>query len=363
MFGIQNCTFRSLRNASVEFKKGEFVALVGVCGSGKSTLLKVLAGILVPSCEYRVWNSQRIPAGFRHNFGIKYLPQVNQLCHNLTVRQTLSYAVSLRVVEDTPGLCNIAFDRIVEVGDLTEYLDTFISDLSVGLRQRVSVAIRFIGNPGVLLCDEPISSLDSDSALNIMTRLRTKATEGDGMVVVCVVHQASPQILRLFHRVLTLDKGQILPWAVDGLETPPGEDPAHAQAPKAKPEEEDEKAHASLRCKSSNHAGIWEKPGQDFGVDTSMELAAKRMRPLTCTQLKVLVVRAFLMSFDFSMSLADFGIGMTIGLIFWDQNSNPTQSSIFATTSLIMLMINYMISVFTTTTARILVNSYGRHWR
>ncbi len=131
----------ALHDVSLAVAPGEVVALAGPNGAGKSTLLALLAGALRPSS-----GSVAVPGR------IGYVPQQPALWRRLTVRE------NLRLVAQLAGHDSI--DEVLAANALAEIADRRVAELSIGQAQRANVAAGMIGDPDVLLLDEPTAALD-----------------------------------------------------------------------------------------------------------------------------------------------------------------------------------------------------------
>lgn len=128
-----------LNNVGFEVKSGECIGLLGENGTGKSTLLSILAGIAKPDAGDVIYSN-----------GVKigYVPQENPLITDLSARDNLS----LWYGKNIPS--------IVEELGLTDCLDKKVSELSGGMKKRLSIAIAMADKPNLLLLDEPSAALD-----------------------------------------------------------------------------------------------------------------------------------------------------------------------------------------------------------
>jgi ABC-type multidrug transport system ATPase subunit len=131
----------ALHDVSLHAAPGEVVALAGPNGAGKSTLLALLAGALRPS-------SGAVSVSGR----IGYVPQQPALWRRLTVRE------NLRLVARLAGYEGV--DEVLAANALAEIADRRVADLSIGQAQRANVAAGLLGEPDVLLLDEPTAALD-----------------------------------------------------------------------------------------------------------------------------------------------------------------------------------------------------------
>jgi putative ABC transport system ATP-binding protein len=179
-----------LRRISLEIRGGEFVTIMGPSGAGKSTLLAII-GMLDGEWqgEYsflghevaRLSNKERLALHKQH-FGFVF--QQYHLIDDLTVAENLDLPLSYR---DIPRL-----ERQTSVADALDRFqivakkDLFPSQLSGGQQQLVAVARAVIGNPRVILADEPVGSLHSDHGRMIMELLAKLNREG--VTVIQVTH-------------------------------------------------------------------------------------------------------------------------------------------------------------------------------
>ena len=135
----------ALEPTNVELHVGDALALVGPNGAGKSTLLAILSGALAPSAG----SVDRLD-----NARIGWVPQRPSVYDRLTARENLELFARLEDVDDVQTATNDLLATFDVPGDRP------VSSLSVGNRQRLNVAIALLGDPRVLLLDEPTASLD-----------------------------------------------------------------------------------------------------------------------------------------------------------------------------------------------------------
>jgi ABC-2 type transport system ATP-binding protein len=135
----------ALRGVSLAAGRGELVAVIGPNGAGKTTLLSILAGIQTPD-EGTV---EETPS-------TGWVPQQPALYGKLTVEENLMLFARLERSPDPRA----TVDRMLDLTDLGDRAGDQVSTLSGGNRQRVNIAIGLLGEPEVLLLDEPSSALD-----------------------------------------------------------------------------------------------------------------------------------------------------------------------------------------------------------
>ncbi|MDN5915869.1 MAG: metal ABC transporter ATP-binding protein [Pseudonocardia sp.] len=187
---------------------GEFVAVLGPNGSGKTTLIRVLLGLLALS-EGAVRVAGHTPR--RGSPEIGYVPQQRPLDPDLPLRGRDLVGLGLDGHRFGIGLRGRADRRrrvcaALEAVDGTHYADAPVGRLSGGEQQRLRVAQALVGDPAVLLCDEPLLSLDL-SHQRTVTRLIDERRRTTGTAVLFVTHEINP-VLPLVDRVLYLVDGR-----------------------------------------------------------------------------------------------------------------------------------------------------------
>jgi putative ABC transport system ATP-binding protein len=171
----------AVRGVTVEIARGEFVVLAGPSGSGKTTLLNMLGGLTAPT-RGRVWidgrdltaMSERERARLRLE-RVGFVFQAYNLLPVLTAEENAEFSLLLRGVpaDQRRDRVRALFERI-GIGGLE---DRRPSKLSGGQQQRVAVARAVIGEPALVLADEPTANLDSATSLallDVMARLNTE---------------------------------------------------------------------------------------------------------------------------------------------------------------------------------------------
>ncbi len=211
----------SLRGASLRFGErtlwegldldvapGEFVAVLGPNGSGKTTLLRVLLG-LQPLHAGEVAVAGRAPT--RGSRAIGYVPQQKALPEDLTLRATDLVGLGLDGHRWGTGVRHRAERRervraALESVGATRYANAPVGRLSGGEQQRLRVAQALVGDPSVLLCDEPLLSLDL-AHQQVVTSLIEQRRRTADTAVLFVTHEINP-VLPLVDRVLYLVDGR-----------------------------------------------------------------------------------------------------------------------------------------------------------
>lgn len=171
-FGAQ----RVLNDVSLDIPAGQVVGLLGPNGAGKSTLMKILIGL---------WRADEGTVSVPERIG--YLPENNPLYEEMYVSEYLQFMANLsakRSVSDN-GLCSVSetVSALIDRVGLTPERHKHIRELSKGYRQRVGLAQALLGNPELLILDEPTTGLDPNQLVEIRTLIRslTSNTPKDGL--------------------------------------------------------------------------------------------------------------------------------------------------------------------------------------
>ena len=192
----------------LDVEPGEFLAVLGPNGSGKTSLLRVLLG-LQPLSAGTVEIAGGRPGGANRKVG--YIPQQRAIDESLTLRGVDLVGLGLDGHRWGTGLFGMAARRrrvaaaIAEVG-ATRYAKQPVGRLSGGEQQRLRVAQALVGDPEVLLCDEPLLSLDL-AHQRVVSDLIDARRRTAGTAVLFVTHEINP-VLPLVDRVLYLVNGR-----------------------------------------------------------------------------------------------------------------------------------------------------------
>lgn len=175
---------RVLDGVDLEIARGEFVALIGPNGAGKTTLLHAIAGI-TPSREGAIdiagHDLRKAPREAKRAIGLAIDPP--RLPVLLTGRECLSLFAGARGLPAIPP----ATFALGETLSLTKVLDRRIASYSLGMRQKLGILLGLIGEPPLLLLDEPFNGLDPRSALAFKTHLTAMVAHG-GTSVLLATH-------------------------------------------------------------------------------------------------------------------------------------------------------------------------------
>lgn len=197
---------QALENVNIEVQKGEFVSIMGPSGCGKSTLLNIIGlldaptggNITINGTDVQGMKDRELSAFRNRNLGFVF--QSFHLIGSLNVLDNVELPLLYR---DMPAKerRRLAMEILEKVG-LSHRMYHFPSQLSGGQCQRVAIARAVVGNPEILLADEPTGNLDSKMGAEIMDLLH-KLNKEEGRTIVMVTHneaqaKQTDRIIRFF---------------------------------------------------------------------------------------------------------------------------------------------------------------------
>lgn len=147
----------ALSDVSIELGHGIY-ALLGPNGSGKTTLMNILAGLLKPSAGEVFYQGTEIrKCGLEYRSKVGYMPQYPAMYPTFSVKEFLLYVAELKALpKEREGEIDYLLSRV----ELSEVWDRRISALSGGMKQRLSLCAAVLGDPEILILDEPTAGLD-----------------------------------------------------------------------------------------------------------------------------------------------------------------------------------------------------------
>jgi putative ABC transport system ATP-binding protein len=201
---------RGVSSVSLNVDRGEVVAVMGPSGSGKSTLLFLLAGldrpdegsVRVSGVDWATLEDDARARFRRHNCG--FIVQGSSLLPQATAAENVEVPLLLDGVDLAARRRRVA--EALERVELAEHSAKLPDQLSGGQQQRVAIARALVGEPAVVLADEPTANLDSETA-QAVSRLLVSVAPELGAAVVLVTHD--PAVGRHAHRTVQLHSGQL----------------------------------------------------------------------------------------------------------------------------------------------------------
>ena len=210
MIKIENLTktygqVKALDNISFEVAEGEVLGFLGLNGAGKTTTMNIITGFIPPSSgtvTVEGFDVMDNPAEVKKRIG--YLPEQPPVYTDLTVKEYLKFVSKLKKVPGDKIKENV--DRAIESVKIQKVADRLIGNLSKGYRQRVGFAQALIGQPKILILDEPTVGLDPTQVIEIrklISDLQKKHT------IIFSSHILS-EVSAVANRVVIIDSGKII---------------------------------------------------------------------------------------------------------------------------------------------------------
>jgi ABC-2 type transport system ATP-binding protein len=209
MIEIQNLTksygqIKAVDDISFTVEKGEVLGFLGPNGAGKSTTMNIITGF-IPSTEGTVkvcgYDIMENPAEVKKRIG--YLPELPPLYMDMTVSEYLNFSAELKDVSKKQKKGQISdIMELVKLGDVRGRL---IKNLSKGYKQRVGLAQALLGNPEVLILDEPTVGLDPKQIIEIRKLIKAL---GKQHTIILSSH-ILPEVSAVCEKVVIINKGKI----------------------------------------------------------------------------------------------------------------------------------------------------------
>lgn len=193
----------ALQSVSFTVAPGRMTGFVGGNGAGKTTTMRLILGLLSADSGEITWDGAPITAHDRRSIG--YMPEERGLYPQMKVREQIVHFALLEG-HDARGARRVA-DEVVAALGLTDRADTRVQDLSLGNQQRVQLAVSLVGDPSLLVLDEPFSGLDPVAVETMAGLIREQAARGVG--VLFSSHQLE-LVERLCDTVCVLDGGRVV---------------------------------------------------------------------------------------------------------------------------------------------------------
>ena len=196
-------TVRAVDRVSLEVRPGELYALLGLNGAGKTTLMRLVAGLSVPSSgSIELFDSGTDAPRQRDLARIGTLIESPSLHGGMTARQNMHLHRLLRGVPDAAVEM-----QLLELVGLSDTAGKKVKNFSLGMRQRLGIALALIADPELLILDEPVNGLDPLGVVEVRRLVRELAAER-GLTVLISSHNL-PELFQTATDYLIVESGEV----------------------------------------------------------------------------------------------------------------------------------------------------------
>jgi ABC-2 type transport system ATP-binding protein len=183
--------------------QGEIVGFLGPNGAGKSTTMKIITGFMpATSGRVKVGGFDVFEQPLQAKRQVGYLPETPPLYPELTVREYLKFVCELKAVRQA----TTEIERVTRVTGLSPDLDRLCGTLSKGYKQRVGIAQALLGDPALLILDEPTEGLDPRQRREVLELVKSLA----GKHTVVLSTHILAEVKAICERVLIIHRGKIV---------------------------------------------------------------------------------------------------------------------------------------------------------
>ncbi len=211
-FGTGEARKQALFDVSLRIEPGSFTVLMGPSGSGKTTLL-TLAGCLrdVQDGSVQLLGTELNGSSEAENIMLRrrlgFIFQAHNLHSSLSALQNVRLGLEVHGQPDRKGQFNEAARHVLGLVGLADRVDYLPANLSGGQKQRVAVARALVGNPDIVMADEPTAALDKDSGRRVVEILK-RLGDVRGTTTLMVTHDN--RILDMADRIVTMEDGALV---------------------------------------------------------------------------------------------------------------------------------------------------------
>lgn len=195
----------AVNNLSFKVEKGQVYGFLGPNGAGKSTTMNIIAGTLAPtSGKVTVGGYDILDEPYKAKRLIGYLPELPPVYPDMTVKEYLSFVGRAKGLKGEELKNEIS--RVCEITDITDMTNRLIKTMSKGYRQRVGIAQAVMGNPEVVILDEPTVGLDPRQIIEIR-ELIEKLGEEHTVILSSHIMQ---EISAVCSMIMIINKGELV---------------------------------------------------------------------------------------------------------------------------------------------------------
>jgi ABC-2 type transport system ATP-binding protein len=184
-------------------EKGEILGFLGPNGAGKTTTMRILSGYMPPTAgKAEVAGYDVVSDSLEVRKRVGYVPETVPLYNDMTISEYLKYMADLRKMKDADARVN----EVIEQVGMLERADSYIGNLSKGMRQRVGLAQALIHRPEVLILDEPTIGLDPAQIIEVRNLIRDLGQDRTVLLSTHILSEAQ----QVCNRVLIINNGKIV---------------------------------------------------------------------------------------------------------------------------------------------------------
>ena len=198
-------TFEAVKGISFSIEKGEIVGFLGPNGAGKSTTMNMITGFIEPtegSIIVDGYDIEKRPRLVKQKIG--YMPENVPLYKELTVREFINYMADLRGIKRSEKKEKI--NKVIDEVGIKNVQNKLISNISRGYRQRVSLAGALVGNPEILILDEPTVGLDPKQVVEIRNLIKSFK----GKYTVILSSHILSEVSNMCDKIIVINNGKIV---------------------------------------------------------------------------------------------------------------------------------------------------------
>ncbi len=197
--------FTAVKNISFNVAKGEILGFLGPNGAGKTTTMKMLTGYFPPTDGIvKIANLDISKHTIEAKKHIGYLPENVPLYHDLTVGQFLKFVADVKNVK--PKNSGNEIEKVLDICGIRDVKKRLIGHLSKGYRQRVGLAQALMGDPDILILDEPTVGLDPKQIREIRDLIKSMSGKKTIVFSSHILHEVS----MISDRIVVINKGEII---------------------------------------------------------------------------------------------------------------------------------------------------------
>jgi len=195
----------AVRNLNFSVEKGEILGFLGPNGAGKTTTMNIITGYIPPSeGSVKINGMDVLEDSEEVRKTIGYAPEIPPLYTEMTVEEYLSFAAELKKISKKELSGSI--EKVMGLTKITDVRKRLINNLSKGYKQRVGIAQALLGDPEVLILDEPTAGLDPKQIIEIRNLIKEL---GKNHTIILSSH-ILPEVNAVCERVIIINNGEIV---------------------------------------------------------------------------------------------------------------------------------------------------------